>query len=116
MPLPPPKPRGYNSGFTSAPNCKERPAWKKNSPIGPRPFSNGRSNSETLFDYATKQSLAADIEARMAEPGFWDNQEKAQATIAELKSLGSILKPLEEAIAGAADLQTLVEMASEDDS
>ncbi len=52
----------------------------------------------------------------MAEPGFWENQEKAQATIAELKSLGSILKPLEEAIAGAADLQTLVEMATEDES
>jgi len=52
----------------------------------------------------------------MAQPGFWDNQEKAQATIAELKSLGSILKPLDEAITGASDLQTLVEMASEDES
>jgi peptide chain release factor 2 len=52
----------------------------------------------------------------MAEPGFWDNQEKAQATIAELKSLGSILKPLDEAIASGADLAALVEMAEEDPS
>ena len=52
----------------------------------------------------------------MAEPGFWDNQEKAQATIAELKSLGAILKPLEEAVAAAADLAALVEMAAEDES
>ena len=116
MPLPQLAPRGYNSWFTSTPIRNARPAWKKNSSIGLRPFSSGPSNSETLFDYATKQSLASDIEARMAEPGFWDNQEKAQATIAELKSLGSILKPLEEAIAGAADLQTLMEMATEDES
>ena len=52
----------------------------------------------------------------MAEPGFWDNQEKAQTTIAELKSLGAILKPLEEAVAAAADLAALVEMAAEDES
>ena len=51
----------------------------------------------------------------MAEPGFWDNQEAAQATIAELKALGAILKPLDEAIAAADDLQALVEMADEDD-
>ena len=52
----------------------------------------------------------------MAAPGFWNNQEKAQATIAELKALSALLKPLDEAIAGAADLQALVEMADEDDS
>lgn len=50
----------------------------------------------------------------MAEPGFWDNQEKAQATIGELKALSTILKPLDEAIAGAADLEALLDMASED--
>ncbi|MBI3836571.1 MAG: peptide chain release factor 2 [Planctomycetia bacterium] len=84
--------------------------------MGPRPFNKGSSNYETLFDYATKQSQASTIEARMADPGFWDNQEKAQATIAELKSLGAILKPLEEAIAAADDLEALVEMAAEDES
>jgi peptide chain release factor 2 len=52
----------------------------------------------------------------MAEPGFWDNQEQAQATITELKSLSTILKPLDEAIAGAADLEPLVEMGAEDES
>ena len=52
----------------------------------------------------------------MAQPGFWDNQETAQATIAELKSIGAILKPLDEAMAGATDLETLAEMAAEDES
>jgi peptide chain release factor 2 len=52
----------------------------------------------------------------MAEEGFWNNQEQAQATIAELKALGSILKPLEDAISAAGDLQVLVEMTQEDPS
>jgi peptide chain release factor 2 len=73
-------------------------------------------NCETLFDYATKKSQAADIEEKMAAPGFWDNQEKAQATIAELKSLGAILKPLDEATRAADDLGVLVEMAREEGS
>jgi len=71
---------------------------------------------ETLFDHAGKQSQTAAIERKMAEPGFWDNQETAQATIADLKALGAILKPLDEAISAADDLKALVEMADEDPS
>jgi len=52
----------------------------------------------------------------MAAPAFWNNQEKAQATIAELKSLGVILKPLGEATSAADDLGVLVDMAREDSS
>jgi peptide chain release factor 2 len=74
------------------------------------------SNCETLFDYAGKQSQAEAIEKKMAEPDFWNNQETAQATIAELKSLGTILKPLAEAITAADDLGVLVDMAREDNS
>ena len=52
----------------------------------------------------------------MAEPAFWNNQETAQATIAERKALFAILKPLDEAIAAADDLKVLVEMAAEETS
>jgi len=52
----------------------------------------------------------------MAQAGFWDNQEAAQATIAELKALGTILKPLDEAISAADDLGVLVDMAREEES
>ncbi|MGD9721044.1 MAG: peptide chain release factor 2 [Pirellulales bacterium] len=68
------------------------------------------------LDYAAKKAQTADIEARMAAPGFWDNQDRAQATIAELKSLGTLVKPLDEAVTGAGDLAALVEMAQEDES
>ncbi len=82
--------------------------------IGRKRFVSELSNCETLFDYAAKQQDTQSIEAKMAQPGFWENQEVAQATIADLKSLGSILKPLEEAIGAADDLGALVEMAEED--
>ena len=50
----------------------------------------------------------------MAAPDFWNNQERAQATVAELKSLSAIVKPLEEALAAADDLDAMIEMADED--
>lgn len=52
----------------------------------------------------------------MAAPGFWDNQEKAQETVGELKSLKSIVSPLTELIGSVDDLAALIEMADEDPS
>jgi len=52
----------------------------------------------------------------MGQAGFWDDNEKAQATVAELKGVNSVLKPLEEALAVAADLEALEELAREDQS
>jgi peptide chain release factor 2 len=52
----------------------------------------------------------------MAEPGFWNNQEKAQEVVAQLKGLNSLVKPLEEAMSAAGDIATMVEMAEEDES
>jgi len=50
----------------------------------------------------------------MAAPSFWDNQEKAQATVAELKSLGGVLKPLRELDSAGGDMEAMLEMAAED--
>ncbi len=52
----------------------------------------------------------------MMATGFWDNQEAAQQTVGELKSLHAIVKPLEEAIKGVGDLAAMIEMAEEDAS
>ncbi len=52
----------------------------------------------------------------MARDGFWNNQEKAQATVGQLKSLTSIVRPLDEALAADDDLQAMVDMAAEDES
>jgi peptide chain release factor 2 len=91
-------------------------SWKKNCSTARKPSSSGWSNSETLFDYAGKQSQIRQIEEQMGRPGFWDNQEKAQTVVAELKALNSLVKPLDEAGKAALDIQALVEMAEEDES
>jgi peptide chain release factor 2 len=50
----------------------------------------------------------------MGLPNFWDNQEKAQQVIQQLKPLNGLLKPFEELETTAADLQALAELAEED--
>jgi len=50
----------------------------------------------------------------MGQADFWNNTGKAQATVAELKTLNTLLKPLEEALAVGRDLEALEELARED--
>jgi peptide chain release factor 2 len=90
--------------------------WNETSSIALRRFTTGSCNCGTLFDYATKLSLVAAIEERMSAADFWNNQERAQATVAELKGLNGIVKPLDEVLRADAELTTLVEMGQEDDS
>ncbi|WP_390620207.1 peptide chain release factor 2 [Blastopirellula retiformator] len=68
------------------------------------------------LDYAAKKAELEAAEAKMAAPGFWDNQEKAQAVVGQLKSLKSILEPLDDCVTAVGDLETMFEMAEEDDS
>jgi len=50
----------------------------------------------------------------MGESEFWNNSSKAQATVAELKTINTVLKPLEESLAVGRDLEALEELARED--
>jgi len=50
----------------------------------------------------------------MAAPDFWNDREQAQAVVAELKLLKSLIEPLEAMAGGAEDLQVLAELAAED--
>ncbi len=52
----------------------------------------------------------------MAGAEFWGNQERAQQTVAELKSLRSVVGPLKTALDAVADLDGLIEMLVEDPS
>ncbi len=51
----------------------------------------------------------------MAGADFWNNQEKARETVAELKALKAVLRPLDDVVKKGDDLAALVEMAEEDD-
>lgn len=50
----------------------------------------------------------------MGAPNFWDNQEKAQETINQLKPLNGLIKPYEDLSGEAENLKALVELAEED--
>ena len=50
----------------------------------------------------------------MGQADFWNDTGKAQATVAQLKTLNTLLKPLEEALAVGNDLEALEELARED--
>src|SRR5436190_20888565 len=52
----------------------------------------------------------------MGQPGFWDNQEKAQQIIQQLKPLNGVLKPAEELETAVGDLRALAELCEEDAS
>ena len=57
-----------------------------------------------------------EVQAAMTAPGFWDDQDKAQATVAEMQRLKASIGPLDEVSTGADDLTVLMEFADEDDS
>ncbi len=72
-------------------------------------------NCETLFDCDAKAAQVKAIDDQMAAPDFWNDQEAAQAKVAEKKSLVSVLSPLEEAKSASEELDLTIEMAAEDD-
>jgi peptide chain release factor 2 len=85
-------------------------------PIALKTFATAWFNCGTLFDYAGKLREVQAIEERMAQSDFWGNQEKAQATVAQLKALNAVARPMGEALRACDDLEALLELADEDDS
>lgn len=91
-------------------------AWNPNCSTVQSRFRIASLNCGTVFDYATKSSQVSEIEREMAAAGFWDNQEKAQETVVQLKSLKAIVGPMSDMISAGDDLFALIEMADEDDA
>ncbi|MFO0820136.1 MAG: peptide chain release factor 2 [Pirellulales bacterium] len=66
------------------------------------------------LDLESKQNTLRELEDRMTRPGFWDNQERAQGVVGELKAIRMVVKPLEDALASSNDLEGLLELAGDD--
>ena len=81
----------------------------------PKRSSSGSSSYGTLFDYAGKQARTEAIEKEMGSPDFWNNQEKAQEIVSELKGIKAITRPMDEVSKMSDDLAAMVEMAAEDE-
>ena len=70
--------------------------------------------SGTPFDLPTKTKRIDELAAEMERPGFWDNQESAQKTVAELKGLRAHAEPVQELLASIDDAAVLIELAAEE--
>ncbi|MEZ6101525.1 MAG: peptide chain release factor 2 [Pirellulaceae bacterium] len=91
-------------------------AWNERSSIAPTVYARDYYSCGTVFDYDKKKGRAVEIEGQMAAAGFWDNQERAQQIVAELKGLNGVIRPLEEGLSAADNIDALVELAEEDAS
>lgn len=90
--------------------------WILNKSQRPPNCCSESSTCRTLFDFAGKQARADEINQLMEAGDFWNNQERAQGLVNELRQLTQILKPLKELKSAVDDLQVLEEFAAEDPS
>ena len=69
------------------------------------------------LNYDDKTARVKEIELQQVQdPDFWKVPDKANAIVAELKSIKSVLKPLNDAWGTLEELETMVELADEDPS
>lgn len=66
------------------------------------------------LDLDNKRKRIEELEADMEAPGFWDDTEKSQKAMKELKTLKDAFERYEELRRGLEDAKTLIEMAEEE--
>jgi len=66
-----------------------------------------------VFEDASFAARITELESITAEPGFWNDQEKVEKTVASLKSLKNRYEPWKSLNNEMTDLQTLFELAME---
>jgi peptide chain release factor 2 len=78
--------------------------------------ASGWCRCEGGFDYDKKVTRITELEGEMAQPSFWDQPDKAQQVVQELKSLRNVVDPLKQVVSGCGDLSELLEMAGDDEA
>lgn len=68
-----------------------------------------------IFDVEKKQRLLAEYDDRMAQPGFWDSQDKAQKLIAEANQTKGVVQPQVAFRQRLDDLKAMAELVEEAD-
>jgi len=77
-----------------------------------------RKNSKRLgglFDLDLKLEQIGDYEVKMSAPDFWDDNEKAQKTIAEMNAIKSVVDKYQKLKNDCDDLQVMQELIAEED-
>ncbi|HKW49801.1 MAG TPA: peptide chain release factor 2 [Gemmatimonadaceae bacterium] len=71
-----------------------------------------------IFDVDVKRETLTTLENRMAEPGFWNDQQSAQAVVQQVKTLKGWIDPFEKIegrLGSAQDLETLLASDPDDE-
>ncbi|MEQ9411490.1 MAG: peptide chain release factor 2 [Fuerstiella sp.] len=66
------------------------------------------------LDLETKKEQLAAVNERMNAADFWNDQEAAQQTVAEMQRLKAVVTPLQALVTAGDDMQVLMEFAEED--
>ncbi|MDP5210642.1 peptide chain release factor 2 [Microbulbifer sp. 2205BS26-8] len=66
------------------------------------------------LDYASKKERLTEVELELAEPGVWDDPDRAQALGRERSSLETVVATIENLDAGISDCRELLELAVEE--
>ncbi|MBS3764688.1 MAG: peptide chain release factor 2 [Planctomycetes bacterium] len=66
------------------------------------------------FDISGKQDELEELESRMAQHDFWDNQKRAQKIIKRLKYLKGVCEPIQDLTQQIEDLEVLKELGEEE--
>ena len=78
----------------------------------------GWPNCGGIFDVDVKRETLTTLENRMAEPGFWSDQQSAQAVVQQVKALKGWIDPFEKIegrLGSAQDLETLLASDPDDE-
>jgi peptide chain release factor 2 len=70
------------------------------------------NKSGTGFDIPAKIITRRQLEEKMAQPGFWDNQEAAKSVVSQLSALKSVIEPVVQANQQIQDVGDLFELAA----
>jgi peptide chain release factor 2 len=68
-----------------------------------------------IFDYALRKDRLTEVELELADPGVWDDPDRAQELGRERAALELVVKTIESLGDGARDAADLLEMAAEED-
>jgi peptide chain release factor 2 len=60
-----------------------------------------------------KQARKKELEAKMGDAGFWDNQDAAKSVVAELKTVKAASEPLEELMRAIDDVRAMYQLGAE---
>ena len=73
------------------------------------------TNSGGFFEVVQQEETLRKLEARMTEPGFWDDRDHAQQTIDQMKTVKTTVEPWKVVCKHLDDLEVMEELLSEEE-